>query len=430
MSANLHESLTNLVGPGLTRNASALLDEHEYGVGRAMHASLSVILSGLERNAGDAGLMSEVAKLVGDRTNDPSQLSNLATIVKQGANSATSALGDKLLSLLFANRKEAINSAVARASGIGGQSSAHLMPIAAGMVLAQLGKRFGPGVPPQTAIAGAIAGDRTTIIKAVPNYLSRLIPLGRGSTTLETAAMKPAAGPAGSKRDENGGSLAWLLLPLLVLGGLVLFFLNQQATEEPREAAAPPPPVASSDGGSTTSRPDYRYDYAPSSSRPAAEPAKAPPIAGLTRLTLPNGIDVDHVPGGVEPRMIDFIGDRWSFIDKTKWFDFDRVRFVTGSSQLTPGSRAQLRNVAKILQAYPNVAIKIGGYTDNVGDPQTNLRLSTDRAKRVMEELVRLGVSADRLEAEGYGDLHPIADNSTAEGRAKNRRTALSIRAK
>jgi len=76
------------------------------------------------------------------------------------------------------------------------------------------------------------------------------------------------------------------------------------------------------------------------------------------------------------------------------------------------------------------VAIKIGGYTDNVGDPQANLKLSQERADAVMADLVKLGVDPGRLKAEGYGQEHPIADNSTQEGRAKNRRIDLRVTSK
>jgi outer membrane protein OmpA-like peptidoglycan-associated protein len=164
---------------------------------------------------------------------------------------------------------------------------------------------------------------------------------------------------------------------------------------------------------------------------PAAQPpAKAPPIAGLVRMTLPDGVDIDVVPFGLEQKVVAFLEDRFAIIDKSKWFDFDRLRFMSGSTELTPGSRAQLRNVAKIMKAYPNMKIKIGGYTDNTGDPASNMRLSDGRAKSAMVQLIKFGVQADRLEAEGYGEQHPVADNATAEGRAKNRRTALSIRAR
>jgi outer membrane protein OmpA-like peptidoglycan-associated protein len=86
--------------------------------------------------------------------------------------------------------------------------------------------------------------------------------------------------------------------------------------------------------------------------------------------------------------------------------------------------------VVAILNAYPAVKIKIGGYTDNTGDAQANLELSGKRAVKVMEAIVAAGIAADRVEAEGYGDQFQIADNGTEEGRAQNRRTAVSVRAK
>ena len=87
----------------------------------------------------------------------------------------------------------------------------------------------------------------------------------------------------------------------------------------------------------------------------------------------------------------------------------------------------QLKNIAEILKAYPKVNLKIGGYTDNVGNPAANLTLSQKRAENTMQEIVKLGIDAKRLEAEGYGDKYPVADNSTEEGRQKNRRIDLRV---
>jgi outer membrane protein OmpA-like peptidoglycan-associated protein len=117
-------------------------------------------------------------------------------------------------------------------------------------------------------------------------------------------------------------------------------------------------------------------------------------------------------------------------VDKTTWFDFDRLTFDTGKATLQVSSAEQLQNIAAILKAYPNVKIKIGGYTDNTGSKKANLRLSQDRATNVMQELVQRGVDRSQLEAEGYGEQHPVAENSTAEGRQKNRRISLRVTAK
>ena len=112
------------------------------------------------------------------------------------------------------------------------------------------------------------------------------------------------------------------------------------------------------------------------------------------------------------------------------WLAFDRLVFETGSATLEPQSQEQLTNIVEILKAFPAVKVKIGGYTDNVGDPAANMKLSQDRAINVMNELIKGGIAADRLEAEGYGDQHPVGDNSTPEGRAMNRRIALRVTAK
>ena len=114
-------------------------------------------------------------------------------------------------------------------------------------------------------------------------------------------------------------------------------------------------------------------------------------------------------------------------LDDTAWIDFDRLLFDTGSATLQPRSREQLRNVAAILVAYPSLKAKIGGYTDDAGDDAANLALSQARAASVRSELIALGVPGERLQAEGYGEQHPVASNATDEGRARNRRIALLV---
>ena len=79
------------------------------------------------------------------------------------------------------------------------------------------------------------------------------------------------------------------------------------------------------------------------------------------------------------------------------------------------------------MKAYPNVHIRIGGYTDNQGDAASNLKLSQDRADNVMHEIIVLGVDPSRMDAKGYGEDHPVADNSTDAGRAQNRRISMRV---
>jgi len=147
-------------------------------------------------------------------------------------------------------------------------------------------------------------------------------------------------------------------------------------------------------------------------------------------VKLPNGVELNVPEFGVEKKLIAFIEDKSKPVDKTTWFSFDRLDFETGSATLKPSSAEQLKNIAEIMKAYPKVKMKIGGYTDNVGSADANLKLSQKRAENTMQEIVKLGVDAKRLEAEGYGVKHPVADNSTEEGRAKNRRIDLRVTSK
>ncbi|GAB4019107.1 sodium-translocating pyrophosphatase [Spirosoma sp. KCTC 42546] len=141
---------------------------------------------------------------------------------------------------------------------------------------------------------------------------------------------------------------------------------------------------------------------------------------------LTSGVELNIPEFGIESKLLAFIkGDKP--VDKTTWFDFDRLLFQTGSATLEPQSQEQLKNIAEILKAHPAVNIKLGGYTDNTGNAASNLKLSQDRANSVRVELEKMGIGKDRLEAEGYGQEHPVASNDTEEGRAQNRRISVRV---
>ena len=105
----------------------------------------------------------------------------------------------------------------------------------------------------------------------------------------------------------------------------------------------------------------------------------------------------------------------------------ESVAFNSGSANLKEESFESLNQVVELLKSNPELRLKLSGYTDNSGNAQSNLALSKQRAAAVKAYLVSQDVAADRLEAEGYGIANPRADNSTAEGRALNRRVELSI---
>jgi outer membrane protein OmpA-like peptidoglycan-associated protein len=105
------------------------------------------------------------------------------------------------------------------------------------------------------------------------------------------------------------------------------------------------------------------------------------------------------------------------------------VLFVTGKADLLPIAREKLDKVAEVLQQQdPSKKIVVEGHTDSRGTEQMNLMLSQKRADAVRTYLVSQGVESARISAVGKGESSPVADNSTADGRANNRRVEIVVK--
>ena len=105
------------------------------------------------------------------------------------------------------------------------------------------------------------------------------------------------------------------------------------------------------------------------------------------------------------------------------------ILFATNKSELSPASREALTKFATSLKNSPDTDVTIYGHTDNTGTRAVNERISKERADAVANFLVGQGISRSRLTTEGLAFDQPVADNSTAEGRAQNRRVEIYITA-
>jgi outer membrane protein OmpA-like peptidoglycan-associated protein len=103
------------------------------------------------------------------------------------------------------------------------------------------------------------------------------------------------------------------------------------------------------------------------------------------------------------------------------------VLFDTGHYSLKPGAREKLAKIAGILISYPGLIIEVGGYTDNVGGDDMNMKLSENRADAVRNYLVEQGVVTNSVSAKGYGNTLPVASNDNAAGRQENRRVEMVV---
>ena len=103
------------------------------------------------------------------------------------------------------------------------------------------------------------------------------------------------------------------------------------------------------------------------------------------------------------------------------------VGFDAGKATLQPAAMTAIDRLAQLMGVYPERSVRIEGHTDSLGDDAANQQLSQRRAIAVREALLARGVAAARVEAVGYGETRPIADNATPGGRQKNRRIEIVL---
>ena len=103
------------------------------------------------------------------------------------------------------------------------------------------------------------------------------------------------------------------------------------------------------------------------------------------------------------------------------------VQFATGTANLSASARESLANFAGVVASYPNLKYNVEGHTDNTGSDAVNRELSLKRAIAVRDYLIRSGVRASAIDVAGLSWSSPIADNSTADGRARNRRVEIVV---
>jgi outer membrane protein OmpA-like peptidoglycan-associated protein len=396
--ASILESLMSALGPQVVEPLASRLGASSDMVQRGLQSGAASMLGGIAAKADQPGFMGQIFSLITNPANSSGSLSSLASNLSSTATGGTSStimdLGSRFLSSIFGSNLSAVSDAVGRTSGLPSSKASSLLTMAAPLVLGFLGQHVRE--------SGLNAADLGSKLKAEGPSLQRFLPAGF-SSMLGSASHLEAVVPAGAAAAAaaTGTAKRWLW-PLIALAAIILagiWFFNRPKAPMPEEGEAP-----------------------------AASTGTLP--AGYFNLKLPDGVELNVPESGIEMQLATFIADSSKPADTTTWFNFDRLVFDTGKATLQPTSREQLGNVAAILKAYPNVHAKIGGYTDNTGNAEANRTLSTDRARNVMDGLVAAGVDASRLESEGYGDEHPVADNSTEEGRAQNRRIALRVTAK
>ena len=430
MTNSLLATLKSQFGDDLIDLLSRLTGEQPALTQTAFERSGEAILAGLLGQ----GATAEGSQALVNLLNEPGFRGHALTDLPAVLGDSTSAIslidqGKVLLHSLFGDRIEGLVRWVSNSSGVGQGSAWSMMSLIAPAVLNFIKGQFS-GKVDGSGLWNYLSGQRSGLETSAP--AAGLLPVlgwqdwssasagAVAPTPQPVRAAPPIVTPTPVPEERERSAFPWYWLVLL-LGLLLLGFLLMRGCNPGPEA------VTTSAPAPVVKEPAAPVAATPVTPKPVViAPAPVQPV----ELVLRDDVKLMVSPDGVERKLVTFIEDPNKVPDETTWFSFDGLEFETGSATLKPSSQARLEQLAAVLKAYPLVRIKIGGYTDNVGDPAMNLKLSQDRAQTAMQGLVNLGVTADRMEAEGYGEQYPIADNATEEGREQNRRIDIRVTAK
>ncbi|HLO56600.1 MAG TPA: OmpA family protein [Saprospiraceae bacterium] len=243
------------------------------------------------------------------------------------------------------------------------------------------------------------------------------------TTVTHPAATAMAETSSTSNTDSDTGGMGWLkwLIPLVLIGGLAWWMMSTKGCSKPEAVA---PIVDTVAVNTTMDLPKITVD--------SVTGYVTYDLGATGDVDLPNGTKIlGAAANGFERTLLNFITTgSIDTVDKTKnWFTLHDVQFKTGTDEYaTEKAMVQLTNVASVLKAFPNVVLKLGGYTDVRGDDTSNMKLSQKRADIEMKDLIKLGAKPSQIkEAVGYGEEFATATEGDVEGMARDRKTAAKV---
>lgn len=406
---NIIDLIKSQIGPEVISQVSTHLGESESGISKAISGFLPLIVGGLANNTEKPSVLDSITGIS----------SNGFSLESLGSLLSSPVIGN-VISSIFGDKTQSVVDTISNFAGIKSSSSSTLLNILIGSTLGTIGKYAADNHLDASGITSLLENQKGSISSLIPAGLS-LSGLGLGFSNLfgtdkiETPNVeKPTINetpkvqmPQSPKNEENGSPLKWLI-PLLILG-LASFFVWKQCNKKENTDII----VTSTDSTNTDENTD---------SLTITTPTKVE-----KELILPSGLKIKAYQGGIEDQIITFLqSDEYKNASteqlKDKWFSFDNLNFEFGTTKITKESQIQLDNLKAILKEFPEAKIKIGAYTDKVGDDNANLKLSQQRADAVKTAIASTQVT----NAEGYGEKFANVDeNASDKEREADRKTAI-----
>jgi outer membrane protein OmpA-like peptidoglycan-associated protein len=404
MTTSLIDSLNGLATPELTSRLASSLNEPGHSIAGGLTGGFSSMLLGVLSKCGDPTAMQSLFSLVTDSANDGHILDDPASLVGSGQTSPMSSLGGQFLSSVFGERSSAVTDAISRSTGLHISAVSSLLQFGAPLLLAVLGKQVREGGLNLSSFSEMIGKERNAIERTAPRGVATALGMKEFTPSTPDYEIPLAAAPEADvrprvRRPEPEKSNRWIMPTVAVLAAIALMW-------------------------GVSSRDHRNANYTPAPTTISGGEVSIPTTTSGT-LKLRNGVVLSVPSASSEGKLVAYMTGSPHGI--TSWVVLDHMQFENNSTKLAASSDQQIENLGKILAAYPEATVKIGGFTDNVGNPAENMKLSRERAEAARDAIVRSGVDAKRVSAQGFGEQGPIASNSTEEGRAQNRRIAVLV---
>jgi outer membrane protein OmpA-like peptidoglycan-associated protein len=327
---------------------------------------------------------------------------------------STNYKGADYLESLFGGKISDLTYAISGYAGISSKSAASLLNIVAPAAYSVLGRHIIESDMNVNGMRSFLSGEKKKTLNLLPAgiFLEGIV----GFEHLSGLSEKFAGIEPKTAREKQ--KINWVIPVILVAvaAGAIWYFLIRQ---EPAELSSVP--VV------------HQTVPAKDATVPAKDTIAATPIPdGRYSVKLPTGKLLYVKKGSMEDQLASFFNDPKSKPSRRFLFNFDQVKFKTGTAVITEESMAQIENVAAILKSFPNARINIAGFNEKGGDSVLNSTLSENRAEAVAKALKTAGVTSSQITgAEGFGSDFAQYDPDAADSlRARDIRIAISVRGK
>jgi len=423
---NLLSVLEEKVGHSLSKHTANFLNEEESKTSKAINGTFATVLAGLiEKGSTKKGANDIFKSIEKQDSNIIDNVENIFTRSPQTVNGLSNIGTRELPNFLGSNQREAGN-IIAKESGMKRTASSKLMKISTPFLMGVLGKQVADNDLDADGLMNLINSQKSNIENSLPEGTVDALHLKsfgwvkkeevkvekevkpKKEKVVEPIKEEVVATPETHEPTTGSSGMGWLkwLLPLLLIGAILFFLISRFGCAGTVENAA------STVAATTKNVVEETAEVVTNT------------LGSVNDAALKVLDNITFAAGSAGAQMMAFIKGGAKGDGR---FRFNNLNFASGSAVIDSASEPEIDNLSSILKAYTDVNVVIEGYTDSIGNPDSNLNLSQRRADAVQNRLIAAGINENRISTKGFGAANPIGDNATKEGQAQNRRIEVVI---